>query len=98
MYGSVINNVTFGSQFTVEMLVNISHSMANNGAVLFTISRTRTDITNEALLMLIPTGQGAKLRFCYYSTTYGFSGNNLSTIVLQPNQTYHIAFVKNGLT
>jgi len=100
MYGSVINNVTFGSQFTIEMLVNISPSMANNGAVLFSISRTKTDYTNEALLMLIPTGQGAKLRFWDYSTTYGFpdNSNNLSTVVLQPNQTYHIAFVKNGLT
>jgi len=101
MYGSVINNVTFGSQFTIEMLVNISPSMANNGAVLFSISITKTDYTNEALLELIPTGQGAKLRFWDYSTTsYGFpeNSNNLSTIVLQPNQTYHIAFVKNGLT
>ena len=100
MYGSVINNVTFGSQFTIEMLVNISPSMANSGAVLFSISRTKTDYTNEALLLLIPTGQGAKLRFWDYSTTYGFpeNSNNLSTIVLQPNQTYHIAFVKNGLT
>jgi len=101
MYGSVINNVTFGSQFTIEMLVYISPSMANNAAVLFSISRTKTDFANEALLLLIPTGQGAKLRFWDYSTTYGFpesSFSNLSTIVLQPNQTYHIAFVKNGLT
>jgi len=100
MYGSVINNVTFGSQFTIEMIVNISPSMATNSAVLFSISRTKTDVLNEALLMLIPTGQGAKLRFWDYSTTYGFpdNSNNLSTVVLQPNQTYHIAFVKNGLT
>jgi len=100
MYGSVINNVTFGSQFTVEMIVNISPSMATKFAVLFSISRTKTDNLNEALLMLIPTGHGAKLRFWDYSTTYGFfyGGFNLSTIVLQPNQTYHIAFVKNGLT
>jgi len=98
MYGSVINNVTFGSQFTIEMIVNISPSMATKFAVLFSISRTKTDNLNEALLMLIPTGNGAKLRFWDHSTTYGFSGNNLSTIVLQPNQTYHIAFVKNGLT
>lgn len=100
MYGSVINNVTFGSQFTIEMIVNISPSMATNSAVLFSISRTKTDVLNEALLMLIPTGQGAKLRFWDYSTTYGFpeSSSNLSTVVLQPNQTYHIAFVKNGLT
>jgi len=100
MYGSVINNVTFGSQFTIEMIVNISPSMATKFAVLFSISRTKTDNLNEALLMLIPTGHGAKLRFWDYSTTYGFfyGGFNLSTVVLQPNQTYHIAFVKNGLT
>jgi len=82
------------------MIVNISPSMATKFAVLFSISRTKTDYTNEALLMLIPTGQGAMLRFWDCSTTYGFSpgGFNLSTVVLQPNQTYHIAFVKNGLT
>jgi len=94
-----IKNTTFGSQFTIEMLVNISPSIADTeeNPVLFSISRTKTDYTNEALLELIPTGQGAKLRFWDYSTDFGFPGT-LSTTVLYPNQTYHIAFVKNGLT
>jgi len=103
MYGSVINNVTFGSQFTIEMLVNISPSVVSNGAVLFSISRTRTDSRNAASLGVASTRQGGKLHFVDTSTTYGFhyldsDPNNLSTIALQPNQTYHIAFVKNGLT
>lgn len=94
-YGSVINNVTFGSQFTIEMRVKIDASMLNQTAVLFSIGRTKDGeggILNEAILEL----RQGKLYFWDYGTNYGFQGP-LSTVQLQPDVDYHIAFVKNGI-
>jgi len=92
MYGSVINNVTLGSQFTVEMFINIDASMLNKNAFLFSLGRSTTTYINEAVLQL---NQGKLYFWDYGTSSYGFSGP-ASTVQLQPGQTYHIAFVKNG--
>ena len=87
MYGSVINNVTLGSRFTVEMFINIDASMLNKDAFLFSLGRKR-----KAYLQL---NQGKLYFWDYGTSSYGFSGP-ASTVQLQPGQTYHVAFVKNG--
>jgi len=97
MHVSTVNNVSFGSQFTIEMYINIGNVTSKE--TLFSISRTPTDVTNGAVLLLNPAGGqgGANLCFWDYSTAYGFPTNSCSSVVLQPNTTYHVAFVKNGL-
>jgi len=97
MHVPTVNNVSFGSQFTIEMYINIGNVTSKE--TLFSISRTPTDVTNGAVLLLNPAGGqgGANLCFGDYSTAYGFPTNSCSSVVLQPNTTYHVAFVKNGL-
>jgi len=95
IYVPQINNTTFGSQFTIEMDIKTGPSVTTQ--YLFSISRTKSDVTNEAVLQLVPSGSGWVLRFWDYSTAYGFPESSGSNTLLQPNQKYHLAFVKNGV-
>jgi len=90
-----INNTGFGAQFTLEMIITPNPPVGP--AQLFTINRTRYDILNQAGLQLSPNNGGWNVVFwdcCYYGVNLSVSSRS----ILQPNQTYHLAIVKNGGT
>mgnify|MGYP001166170537 CR=1 FL=1 len=92
----ILDNVNFKTStiFTIEMIINANSVTATQ--YLFSINRTAENSKDQASFLLVPNGSGASLVFWDYSNGYGFSPDKKSTVILQPNQTYHVAFVRKG--
>ena len=91
----ILDNVNFTPQFTIEMIINANSVTATQ--YLFSINRTAENSKDQASFLLVPNGSGASLVFWDYSNGYGLSKTDKSTVILQPNQTYHVAFVRKGV-